>query len=78
LTGFKNDELETSKLVFKSCKNMRSIEIYCGGKSLRKKEALKLVVKHSHENISEVILRHYYCTQSEKSLPKELESYIVS
>jgi hypothetical protein len=44
LTGFENDELETLKLVFKSCKNMRSIEIYCGGKFLSKMEALKLGV----------------------------------
>ncbi|GBC10273.1 hypothetical protein RclHR1_00950010 [Rhizophagus clarus] len=73
--GFKNNELE---LILKSCKYLKSIEIFCGDKLLSEKEALSEVVKYSHENISEIILRlHYCCTQPEELLPKELESLIA-
>ncbi|GBC07732.1 hypothetical protein RclHR1_07660008 [Rhizophagus clarus] len=76
--GFKSNELEMLELILKNCKYLKSIEIFCGGKLLSEKEALSEVVKYSHENISEIILRHYFCTQPEKLLPKELEALIVS
>ncbi|GES74632.1 hypothetical protein GLOIN_2v1876445 [Rhizophagus clarus] len=75
--GFKNDELENLKMILKSCKNLKCIEIFCGGKLLNEKEALEVIVNHSHENISKIILHHYYCRQSAKLLPKKLESIIV-
>ncbi|GBC10309.1 hypothetical protein RclHR1_09500007 [Rhizophagus clarus] len=75
--GFKNDELGMLKIVFESCKYLKCIEIYCRGNLLSEKEALSEIVKYSHENISEIILHHYY-TQSTKLLPEELESFIVS
>src|SRR5256886_15524100 len=75
-TGFKNDELETLKMVFNECQHLESIKIWCGGwYFLNEKDALETVAKYSHENIHELVL--YYRNQS-KLLPEELESFFIS
>ncbi|GBC10274.1 hypothetical protein RclHR1_00950011 [Rhizophagus clarus] len=77
-TRFKNDELETFKIIFKSCLYLKSIGICCGGRFLNEKEILEAIVKYSHENISEVVILHQsyvYHLQTEKLSPKELESF---
>ncbi|GBC07850.1 hypothetical protein RclHR1_07730003 [Rhizophagus clarus] len=73
--GFKNNELE---LIFKSCKYLKSIEIFCGDYLLNEKEALDEVVNYSHKNVTEIILHYYYShIQTAELLPNELESFIV-
>ncbi|GBB95869.1 hypothetical protein RclHR1_02630014 [Rhizophagus clarus] len=74
-TGFKNDELETLKLVFENCRYLESIMIWCGEEYLNEKEAFETVMNYSL-NIHELILYHRFHTQVEL-LPKELESLLV-
>ncbi|GBB84824.1 hypothetical protein RclHR1_01140013 [Rhizophagus clarus] len=77
--GFISNELEmleTFGIVLKSCNYLKSIKIYHRGKFL--KEVWRVIVKHSLENISEVILHHYNCKISADFLQKELVSYFTS
>ena len=76
-TGFKNDELETLKMVFNGCQYLESITIWCGYDYFSEKAALEAFVKYSHKNVSELILHHLFYTQS-KLLPEELESFFIS
>ncbi|GBC10271.1 hypothetical protein RclHR1_00950008 [Rhizophagus clarus] len=75
---FKINELEMLKIVLKSCIYLKSIEVCCGGGLLSEKEALEVIDKYSHENISEIILYHQYYVQSKNLLPKELESFFIN
>ncbi|RIA82964.1 hypothetical protein C1645_880782 [Glomus cerebriforme] len=75
--GFKNNELETLKLIFNDCQYLESIKIWCGGKFLNEKVALDMFVNYSNKNTFEIILYHYYDMES-KLLPKELESFFIS
>ncbi|RIA96742.1 hypothetical protein C1645_871843 [Glomus cerebriforme] len=77
-TGFKNNELETMKIVFNSCQYLESINIWCGGKFLSEKEALESIVKYSHENFYEIIWSYQYYHVQLKLLPEELESFFIS
>ena len=45
-TGIKNNELESLKLIFISCKYLESIKIWCEGKFLSEKQALETVTKY--------------------------------
>ncbi|PKY59606.1 hypothetical protein RhiirA4_482480 [Rhizophagus irregularis] len=75
-TGIKNNELETLKIIFNSCKYLESIKIWCGGKFLSEKQALEMTVKYS-QNINELILYHKFTIQF-NLLPEELESFFVN
>jgi hypothetical protein len=75
-TGFKHNELKTLELVLKSCQYLKSIKLWCGGLYLSEKEALEMVIKYSHNNISEIILYHLFDVQS-RLLPEELESFLI-
>ncbi|PKB96656.1 hypothetical protein RhiirA5_506886 [Rhizophagus irregularis] len=75
-TRIKNNELETLKIIFNSCKYLESIKIWCGGSFLSEKQALETVVKYS-QNINELVLYHLYITQF-ILLPKELESFFIN
>jgi hypothetical protein len=75
-TGIKNNELESLKIIFNSCKYLESIKIWCGGKFLSEKQALETVVKYS-QNINELILYHLFTVQF-NLLPEELESFFVN
>ncbi|GBC02747.1 hypothetical protein RclHR1_00480004 [Rhizophagus clarus] len=76
-TGFKNNEIETLKMVFKNCYYLESIKLWCGGEYLSEKDALESVVKYSHENLYELLLCHKYYTQSEL-LSEELDSFFIN
>ncbi len=76
-TGFKNNELETLKIVLSSCQYLESIKIWCGGEFLSEKEALEMIVKYSHKNMCEIMLYHLYDIQS-RLFPEELESFFVN
>ncbi|GBB84500.1 hypothetical protein RclHR1_11060005 [Rhizophagus clarus] len=77
-TGFKDDELETLKIILNNCKYLERIKIWCGSEYLSEKEALEIIAKYSQENISELILYHQDCIQSEELLPDELDSFFTS
>src|SRR5205823_3956106 len=76
-TGFKNDELETLKMVFNGCQYLESIKIWCCGEFLSEKDALETVAKYSCKNIHELVLYYKGYVQSEL-LPEELESFFIS
>ncbi|GBC10101.1 hypothetical protein RclHR1_09330006 [Rhizophagus clarus] len=75
-TGIKDNELETLKMIFGSCKSLKSIKIWCGNDYLNEKEALEFVVKYS-QNIHELIFYHLFVERI-KLLPEELESFFIS
>ncbi|RIA97863.1 hypothetical protein C1645_871098 [Glomus cerebriforme] len=75
--GFKNNELESLKIVLKSCQYLESIKIWCGGEFLSEKDALEMFVNYSNKNTYEIILYHLYYTRSEL-LPEDLESFFIS
>ncbi|PKC60750.1 hypothetical protein RhiirA1_467600 [Rhizophagus irregularis] len=74
-TGIKNNELESLKIIFNSCKYLESIKIWCGGEFLSEKQALEMVVKYS-QNINELILYHIFTVRF-NLLPEELESFFL-
>ena len=74
--GFKNNELETMKIVFNSCQYLESIKIWCGGELLSEKEALEMLVNYSPKYLCELIFYHLYYVRS-VLLPEELESFLV-
>jgi hypothetical protein len=76
-TGIKNNESETLKIIFDSCKYLESIKIWCGGSYLNEKQALEAVVKYS-KNIHEIILDYYQDNVKVGILPEELESLFVN
>ncbi|GBC00339.1 hypothetical protein RclHR1_03820004 [Rhizophagus clarus] len=76
-TGFKNDELETLKVVFVGCQNLESIKIWVGDLFLDEKKALEMIMKYSPKNVYELKLNYLDCTKS-KLLPEELESFFIN
>ncbi|PKC16696.1 hypothetical protein RhiirA5_406750 [Rhizophagus irregularis] len=75
--GYRKSELESFKIVLKSCKYLESFQIWCSGVFLNEKEVIEAVVKHSHENFSELILFHLF-EEHQRLLPRELESLLIS
>ncbi|PKY34145.1 hypothetical protein RhiirB3_453586 [Rhizophagus irregularis] len=75
-TGIKCSELETLQIIFKCCKILESIKIWCGGDFLSEKEALEAFAKYSH-NINELVLYHLFDEWLEL-LPEELESFFIN
>ena len=76
-SGFKNDELETLKMIFNSCQYLESIRIWCSYKFLSEQVALEMVKKYSPKSLYELIL-HYQDFVEQELLPEELESFFVS
>jgi hypothetical protein len=76
-TGFKNEELETLKMVFIGCKYLESIKIWVGGLFLNEKKALEMIIKYSPQSVYELKLNYLDCMKS-KLLPEELESFFIS
>ncbi|RIA98794.1 hypothetical protein C1645_812275 [Glomus cerebriforme] len=71
--GFKNNELETMKIVFNCCQYLESIKIWCGGDFMEEKEILETIVKYAPKNFYEIISFHlYYCSTV------ELETFFIS
>jgi hypothetical protein len=74
--GFKSSELETLKMVFKSCQYLESIKIWCGDAFLNEKDALETVAIYSPKNVYE--LKLYYLDELlSELLPEELESFFI-
>ena len=76
-TGFKNDELETLKMVFNSCLYLESIRIWCGDYYLSEKDFLEIVAEYSPRNFHELELYYKYDLRSEL-LPEELKSFFIN
>ncbi|RIA81347.1 hypothetical protein C1645_837155 [Glomus cerebriforme] len=71
-----NNELESLKTIFISCKYLESIEIWCGDEYLNDKEVLELIVKFSPRNFCE--LKIYYVIDARSEiLPEELEKFFI-
>ncbi|RIA81095.1 hypothetical protein C1645_837526 [Glomus cerebriforme] len=75
--GFKNNELETMKIIFNNCHYLESMNIWCGGEFLNEKEALEIVIKYSPKNFYEIIFYYMNKIQSEL-LPEELEFFFIN
>jgi hypothetical protein len=76
--GFKNNELETLKMVFNNCQYLESIYIWCGGVFLSEKNALEMVGKYSPKNVCELRLVYQRTLLQSELLPEELESFFIS
>ena len=56
-TIFKNDELETLKVIFNGCQQLESIKMLCGESYLNESELLE-VVKYSSKNFYDIISKY--------------------
>ena len=78
--GFKNNELETLKIISNNCQYLESIKIWCGVEYLSEKEALDTVIKYMKYSPNLYKLKLYYLEDYVDSelLPEELESFFIS
>ncbi|GET00381.1 hypothetical protein GLOIN_2v1876960 [Rhizophagus clarus] len=76
-TGIKINELETLKIIFNSCQNLESINIWCGGEFLREKDALDTVVKYS-QNVRKLILYNQSDLQFKLLSKQQLETFFIN
>ena len=81
-TGFKNNELETLKMILNSCQYLESIKVWCCDDYLNEKELFEVFVKYSPKNFHELKFCYFsfedaYSIKSEL-LPEELESFLIS
>jgi len=76
-TGFKNDELETLKVIFNGCKYLESIKVWCGNYKLNHKQVLETVANYSPKNFRELKLvndSNPFCS----ILLEDLESFLIT
>jgi hypothetical protein len=71
-SGFRHNELETSKLVLNNCQYLKSINIWCVDEFLSEKRAVEAIVKCS-QNIYELVLYHPPHAPHRLLHPEELE-----
>ncbi|RIA88179.1 hypothetical protein C1645_826775 [Glomus cerebriforme] len=72
---FNDDELDTLRTIFNSCRYLESIKFYCGKSFLSEKEILEIVAKHSPENFYELKI----CNKSDSNLlPEDLETFFIN
>ncbi|RIA97025.1 hypothetical protein C1645_856052 [Glomus cerebriforme] len=77
-TIFMDDEIETLKILLKSCQYLESIKIWCGGgEYLNEKELLEIIAKYSPKNFYELKINYIYYTRSE-IIPEDLESFFLN
>jgi hypothetical protein len=76
-TIFRNDELETIKVIFNNCQYLESIQAWCGGRYLNDKEILDIIVKYSPRNFYELNIYYIWGAQP-KILPEELEEFFIN
>jgi hypothetical protein len=76
-TIFRNDELETIKLIFNNCQYLESIQAWCGGRYLNDKEILEIILKYSPRNFYELNIYYIWGAQP-KILPEELEEFFIN
>ncbi|RIA84330.1 hypothetical protein C1645_832444 [Glomus cerebriforme] len=72
---FNDDELDTLRTIFNSCRYLESIKFYCGKSLLSEKEILEIVAEHSPENFYELKI---YNRSNSNLLPEELENFFIS
>ncbi|RIA98786.1 hypothetical protein C1645_870402 [Glomus cerebriforme] len=75
--GFKNNELETMKIVFNCCQYLEGFIIWRGRDFLNEKEVLETIVKYSPKNFYEIIFQHINIIYS-VLIPEELESFFIN
>ncbi|GBB97382.1 hypothetical protein RclHR1_02980021 [Rhizophagus clarus] len=71
---FNSDELNTLITVFLSCKDLESIEIWCGKRFLNEKEVLEVIIKYSQKNFCKLKINND--SPSELS-PNDLETFFI-
>jgi hypothetical protein len=74
LVVFNSDELNTLITVLISCKDLESIEIWCGKRFLSEKEVLEVIVKYSQNNFYKLKINND--SPSELS-PNDLETFFI-
>src|ERR1051325_7962375 len=77
--GFKDNELETLKIVFNNCQYLECINIWCGNEFLSEKDALEMVWKYSPKNFHKLKLVYQDCLEIRPALlEKEMESFSIN
>ena len=76
-TKFKNDEVETLKVILNSCQELECIRVMCGDGYLNECELLEVVTKYSPKNFYELKIRQSGFSQL-VSFTEELESFFIS
>ena len=80
--GFKDNEMETLKMILNSCQYLESIKVWCCDNYLDEKELFEVFVKYSPENFHELKLCYFSFSDSfsieSELLPEELESFLIS
>ncbi|GBB91479.1 hypothetical protein RclHR1_01880010 [Rhizophagus clarus] len=79
-TGFKNNELETLKIVLTSCKLLETIKIWLGDVDLlSEKVALEMIGNYSPKNLNRIELLYYHQSyDTKKLLPEELDLFFIN
>ncbi|RIA99328.1 hypothetical protein C1645_811565 [Glomus cerebriforme] len=74
---FKDDEIETLKVILSSCQHLESIRVWCDGEYLNEKDFLGILAKYSSKNLYE--LRIYYVFDGPSEIfPEELEEFFIN
>jgi hypothetical protein len=76
-TIFKDDEVETLKLILINCQYLESIRVWCDGEYLNEKDFLEILTKYSSKNFNELRIYHVYDGPSE-IFPEELEKFFIN
>ncbi|CAG8595986.1 15183_t:CDS:1 [Funneliformis caledonium] len=74
----KNDEVETLKIIFNGCKQLESLEVwcgeFCGKKYLKEEELFAIIVDHSPPSFHELKL---YNLDGSELFPEDLDSFLM-
>ncbi|PKY12465.1 hypothetical protein RhiirB3_424137 [Rhizophagus irregularis] len=76
-TIFKDDEVETLKVILSNCQYLESIGVWCDGEYLNEKDFLEILVKYSSKNFNELRICYVYDGPSE-IFPEELEEFFIN
>jgi hypothetical protein len=76
-TIFRNDELETLKMILNNCQYLESIEVWCGNDYLNEKNLFDIIAKYSPKNFFELKIYYVIFTKSEISM-EELENFFIN
>ncbi|CAG8548383.1 943_t:CDS:2 [Funneliformis mosseae] len=74
----KNDEVETLKIIFNGCKQLESLEVwcgeFCGKKYLKEEELFAIIADHSPPSFHELKL---YNLDGSELFPEDLDSFLM-
>ncbi|RIA87405.1 hypothetical protein C1645_827826 [Glomus cerebriforme] len=77
-TGFKNNELETLKIIFIHLHNLETIRVWCCEEYPKEVDIFKIVVNYSNEHFHELKLTYsYYVRTPSTLLPEEVENFFI-